>query len=516
MDRSKVIVIDRNRKIDRKLKVCAYVRVSTDSDDQMNSYRMQLQHYQNYIQSNDKWIFVDIYADEGVSGRSLKNRDEFKRMFNDCRSNKIDRILVKSVSRFARNTQDSLEAVRELKELGITIYFEKENIDTAKATDEFLFTLFSQIAQEESVSHSNNMKRSYKARMEQGKFITTKAPFGYEYQDATLVINQEEADIVRYIFENYINGKSKHEIAQHITKMKFLTSNYNEEWKYRTISRILKNEKYVGDALTQQTFATDTIPPKRVENKGQKPKYYAKNSHKAIIDRETFERAQQLNSKNNSPDGACVYNPLSKKTFCNKCGSMMKMRRVNNINYRVCRKHDMNKELCILNRIPENEFNLAFVRMFNKLQLNKTHIISPMIKNLSNLKESSAADNQEVISFNKEIADIMEQISTLSDLKQQGFIEQDFYLSQTNEHKTRLDQIKKEKALLMDTSLDETISKSKKLLKTLESMPDHIDVSDKEILLALVHRIIVKSETEVGFILTNGMVLTEYLRRVVR
>jgi len=162
MGKSKVIVIDRNRKLKKNIKVCAYIRVSTDSKDQLNSYSLQLEHYQDFIQSNENWIYVDIYADEGITGTSAAKRPELQRLLKDCRNRKIDRILIKSLSRFARNTKESLEMIRELRSLGISIFFEKENIDTAKATDEFLLTLYSQIAQEESISLSLNMKRSYK------------------------------------------------------------------------------------------------------------------------------------------------------------------------------------------------------------------------------------------------------------------------------------------------------------------------------------------------------------------
>jgi len=248
----KVIVIDSIKQKQSKLRVCAYIRVSTSSEDQLHSFKTQLQYYQDHISSNEAWDLVDVYADEGVSGRSLENRDELNRLLADCRNQKIDRILIKSLSRLARNTTESLEIIRELRSLGISIYFEKENVDTSKATDEFLLTLYSQIAQEESISHSKNMRRSYKTRMEQGKFITCKAPFGYRFRDGTLIVQTDEAHTIQHIFSSYVNGKSIYDLIDELNSSD--NSKQMKRWSYNSILYILKNEKYIGDSLTQKSY----------------------------------------------------------------------------------------------------------------------------------------------------------------------------------------------------------------------------------------------------------------------
>ncbi len=516
MKKSNVIVIDSYRQKDKKLRVCAYIRVSTDSNEQRHSFRTQLEYYQDLITSNENWEFVDLYADEGISGRSHENRDELKRLMEDCRQNKIDRILIKSISRFARNTKESLELTRELKSLGVSIYFEKENVDTAKSTDEFLLTLYSQIAQEESISHSKNMKRSYKSRMEQGNFITCKAPFGYDLKDGTLIINEIEAELVRYIFNSYVNGVSKQTIADELTSMGIKTVDNNYNWEHYDINRIIKNEKYIGDALTQKMFATDSLNSKMVRNLGEKPKYYLKNSHEPIIDRETYDKAQRLNQINASPVFEREHNPLNGVIFCGICGVAFKLRRTRNVNYRICRTHDSNASSCEIKQIRESEINSAFVRLFNKLQLNKNELIGPAIKMLTQLRSMRNSNDTKVIDLNKDIADSLEQLNVLAELNTKGFIDSELFQAQTNELNTKIDKLKKEKNICMGSGESKEIAESKELLALLNTLPECIEQSNAKILNSIIEKIIVVSETEIRFRLINGFEITEYIERTVR
>ena len=194
-------------------KVAAYCRVSTDSQDQLNSYRTQIGYYTNFIAQHPGWELADIYADKGISGTSLEKRDEFKRMLQDCRAGKITRILVKSVSRFARNTLELIETTRELKDLGVVVVFEEQGIDTAQMLGEMQLTLLAMAAQEESISISKNMRLSYQKRMEYGKYVTTKAPYGYAYADGKLTPKPEEASVVQTIFHLFLEGKGQQQIA---------------------------------------------------------------------------------------------------------------------------------------------------------------------------------------------------------------------------------------------------------------------------------------------------------------
>lgn len=197
----------------KKLRIAAYARVSSDSADQRNSFATQVDYYTSYIQSEDEWEFAGLYADEAVTGTTADKRDDFQRLLEDCRAGKIDRILVKSISRFARNTLDCIQAVRELKQFGVAVEFEKENIDTGNMGSEMLLSILGAAAQEESLSISKNLKWSYRRRMKSGDFITSKAPLGYFFTNNTLVPNPQEVPIVEYIFKSYLAGKSLEEIA---------------------------------------------------------------------------------------------------------------------------------------------------------------------------------------------------------------------------------------------------------------------------------------------------------------
>ena len=279
----------------KKLRVAAYARVSSDSADQLNSFATQVDYYTAYIQSKEEWEFAGLYADEAASGTTTQKRDDFQRLLADCRAGKIDRILVKSISRFARNTIDCIQTVRELKQLGITVEFEKENIDTGTMGSEMLLSILGAAAQEESLSISNNLKWSYRRRMKSGDFITSKELLGYDFKNNTLIPNPEEAPIVQYIFHSFLDGKGTEEIAAELSASDIkLAKRDSGRWHASMIQYILTNEKYVGDALVQKKFTPDELPFRKKRNHGELSQYYIHNSHPAIISRETFEAAQDL------------------------------------------------------------------------------------------------------------------------------------------------------------------------------------------------------------------------------
>lgn len=232
----RVITIESTEKPQNaKLRVAAYARVSSASDDQLNSFAAQNRHYSDLISSKENWRMVDIYADEGITGTSAEKREDFQRPLADCRRGLIDRVLVKSISRFARNTKECLETIRELKSLGIGVYFEKENIDTATMSGEMMTALFASFAQAESESISSNMRWSYQRRMQNGTFITCKAPFGYRLRNGALEIEESEAEIIRMIFARYLSGQSTADIAAEITKLGIPTRDGTPYWQYTTI-----------------------------------------------------------------------------------------------------------------------------------------------------------------------------------------------------------------------------------------------------------------------------------------
>ena len=237
----------------RKLRVAAYARVSSNSEDQKHSFAAQNAYYSKLITGNPDWELADIYADQGITGTSIDKRDDFLRMMEDCRKGRIDRILVKSSSRFARNTKESLEAVRELAALGVSVYFEEQNIDTAQVSGEVLIAMFAALAQRESEAISERMRWSYRTRIDKGRFSTNKAPFGYMLADGRLEINTEEAEVVKEIFDMSLQGESISDIAKRVSKMDIPTRDKTSYWQESSILYILHNEKYAGDCLLQKT-----------------------------------------------------------------------------------------------------------------------------------------------------------------------------------------------------------------------------------------------------------------------
>ncbi len=278
-----------------KLKVAAYCRVSSDSTDQLNSFAAQNTYYTTLITSTDSWELVDIYADEGITGTSAAKRMDFQRLMTDCRAGRIDKVLTKSISRFARNTRECLEAVRELKSLGIGIYFEEQNIDTKTATSEMLTAIMAAVAEQESESSSKNTRLAIERRMAAGTFISGKNPLGLKNTDKKPVIQAEEAFYARYIGSEYLKGRSTTDIAAEMLERSATEPILRKyKWTYKTVIYLLKNEKLVGDTLLQKTYRTTTLPRKRFNNHGERPQYYIYNSHQGIFDRQTFNAIQNL------------------------------------------------------------------------------------------------------------------------------------------------------------------------------------------------------------------------------
>ena len=271
LEQQRVIVIPAHDEfVARKLRVAAYARVSSSSEDQLNSYRVQNQYYSELISSNPDWEMVDIYADEGITGTSVEKREDFQRMMQDCRKGKIDRILVKSISRFARNTKDCLAAVRELKELGVSVQFEEQGIDTSKVSSEMVTAIMASLAQKQSESISGNVKWGVQKRIQDKTFVTCKEPYGYRLVDRRLCIVESEAIIVRMIYEKYLAGISMEFIRDqlNIANIPFRENERQRGWTRKAISYILSNEKYIGDSLWQKTYSGDTFPHTQRKNKG--------------------------------------------------------------------------------------------------------------------------------------------------------------------------------------------------------------------------------------------------------
>ena len=306
------------------LRVAAYCRVSTDSEDQLNSFAAQQSYYNDYIRKHDNWQLAEIYADEGITGTSAAKRDDFQRMLLDCRKGRIDKILVKSISRFARNTKECLESIRELKALGISVFFEEHYIDTKMVTSEMLTAVLASCAQAESESISKNMKWGIHTRMERGTYTAPSVPFGYRWGNQGLVIHQEEAEYVRWIYAEYLSGRNSEDIANELNRKSgsdpVLTA---RKWSYQTIVNMLKNEKYIGDCLNQKTYMTEELPRRCLRNRGEYAQYYVEDAHPAIIDREAFSAVQallQMRAKGHVQHTVQT-SPMAAKIVCGNCGA---------------------------------------------------------------------------------------------------------------------------------------------------------------------------------------------------
>ncbi|MDE7362134.1 MAG: recombinase family protein, partial [Oscillospiraceae bacterium] len=356
----------------KRRRAAAYARVSTDHEDQLTSYEAQVEYYTEYISGDPELEFVGIYTDEGISGTSTTRREGFKQMIADALDGKIDLIITKSVSRFARNTVDSLTAIRQLKEHGVECYFEKENIRTFDSKGELLLTIMASLAQEESRSISENCVWGQRRRFADGKVtVPFKRFLGYDRgPDGGLVVNEKEAEIVREIYRLFLSGVSPHTIAKQFTERKIPSPGGQIKWYKGTVTSILSNEKYKGDALLQKVYTTDYLTKRKKVNEGEVPQYYVEGSHEAIISAEDFARARaelDRRRKVGKPRSDDIY---TSRLVCGECGkqygfkvwcSTNRYRRV----IRLCPGDGERK--CSTPHLVEEEIRLVFVRAVNGL-----------------------------------------------------------------------------------------------------------------------------------------------------
>ena len=359
-----------------KRKVAGYARVSTDHEDQENSYEAQVSYYTDYIKSRDDWEFVSVYADEGISGCNTKGREGFNTMIEDALAGKIQLIVTKSVSRFARNTVDSLTTIRKLKDNGIEVYFEKEAIWTFDGKGELLLTIMSSLAQEESRSISENVTWGHRKNFADGKVMVPFGRFlGYERgENGTLTVNKEQAVIVKLIYELFLDGYSPYKVAQILTEKGIPTPGGKKVWGKACVESILTNEKYKGDALLQKVFTTDFLTKKKKKNEGEVPQYYVTGNHEAIIDPKVFEQVQAEMARRKSEKGRYSgTGPFASKIKCGECGSWYGAKTWHSTDkyrktiYRCNRKYDKEKEKpCETPHLTEPEIKAAFLKAANE------------------------------------------------------------------------------------------------------------------------------------------------------
>ncbi len=376
----------------QKIRVAAYCRVSTEYEEQESSYEVQVEHYTNYIHSNPEWELAGVYADDGISATNTAKRDAFNRMIEDCRAGKIDMILTKSISRFSRNTVDCLKYTRELKTLNIAVFFEKENINTLDAKGEVLMTIMAALAQQESESLSANVRLGIQFRNQEGKVRVNHNWFlGYtKDEEGKLIIDPDQAEVVRRIYAEYLDGKSLLQIKRGLEADGVLNGAGHEKWYESNIKQILTNEKYIGDALLQKTCTVSILEKKRVKNDGALPKYYVEGCHEAIISRDIFLQVQSEMRRraNLSAVGKKrVYSgkyALSSIVYCAHCGDIYRRIKWNNRGYRsivwrcVSRVEKGGPD-CTARTVREDELHRAVLTAVNDV-LNRKDSFLPILK----------------------------------------------------------------------------------------------------------------------------------------
>ena len=309
-------------RLEKLKRVAAYARVSNGKDAMLHSLSAQISYYNGLIQNHGGWEFCGVYTDEAKSG-TRDNRENFVRLINDCRAGRIDMIITKSISRFARNTVTLLKTVRELKAMGIDVYFEEQNIHTISAEGELMLTILASYAQEESLSASENQKWRIRKCFQKGQIVNVRCLYGYDTVNEKLIPNPEQAEIVKEIFDRVIAGESYGSITRDLNRRKIKTP-YGKEWRNNRIARIVNNEKMMGDALLQKSFINNHIEKKQCINKGELPMYYAEETHEPIVDKDTFVKAKSVveekRNKANAGRKQLTFTVFSGLIQCSKCG----------------------------------------------------------------------------------------------------------------------------------------------------------------------------------------------------
>jgi len=411
-----------------KLRVAAYCRVSTDDEEQLTSYEAQVSHYSKYIQKNPEWEFAGVYADEAISGTNTKKRVDFHRLIDDCMAGKIDYVITKSVSRFARNTLDCLNYTRQLKDKNIPVFFKKENIISTDSKGELLLTIMASIAQEESRSTSANVKMGFAYRFQRGEIQINHNRFlGYtKDENKKLIIVPEEAAVIKRIYREYLEGESLLGIGRGLEADGILTGAKKQKWRSETVKKILQNEKYIGDALLQKTYTVDFLTKKRVINNGHVPQYYLEGCHEAIVPRELYMQVQEeiVRRANLRKGKKHIYSEkyaLSSIVFCGECGNIYRRIHWNNrgkksIVWR-CVGRLEDKELdCNAPTIVEEDLQRSVLQAINQVITDGSEFIEILEMNI--IAGLGIVFDKDVSDVESQLEELQEQLVTVANRKE--------------------------------------------------------------------------------------------------
>ena len=488
-----------------KLRCAAYCRVSTEMGGQKNSYSAQVTYYSQRFENSETETLVDIYADEGISGTSEEKREDFRRMIADCRRGKSDRIYTKSISRFSRNTRDCLKNIRELKSLGISVYFEKENIDTAEISDELMITVMGGLAQEESTSIGQNVSWGIRQKMRDGTMKYANAPYGYrkDHETGDIVIDEKTAQIVREIFEMYLNGSGCRGIADELNR-RGVAPPAGKMWRQNRIGEILASVNYVGDSLWMKTYTTG-VPARQKRNNGETDKYYVSDDHEPIIDRATFEKVQQILASRRTPRTPPQERVFSKKIYCGCCGGLYSF---HNRKYRSkweCIQRS-NHGTCEGISLTQTSVENTFTLMCNKLRHIYNDILIPARKTLYELKLRRNSGNSNLLEIYKQIAELKEQQHVIAKMRRKGFMTEEKYQNQTAVIDSKIMKQNQElRKISRNSDEDSAIEQLDILIDVFEKMAEDMDCFDKELFTLIAEKMIILGNEKIEFQIIGGI-----------
>lgn len=501
----------RENNSNKPIRLAAYCRVSTSSDDQIHSFIAQVKHYREFERDHPEYQLVKVYADEGITGTSMEKRENFKCMIQDCRDGKIDRIVVKSVSRFSRNNEECLTVLRELREIGVSVFFEKENLDTGVMNSEFMIALFGMNAQQESISISENMRWSYQHRMKSGEFNTCKPALGFNLVNGKLRIVEEEAQIVRRIYDMFLSGMGKAAIAKKLNEEGVGKKMGFSKWHVYPIHYILTNERYMGDALLQKRYTTSTLPFREKFNHGEKEQYYVENSNDAIISKDTFQAVQNLIAlrREGNPIQNKDQNPFQGILLCSTCGkAMRRIRRAREPKW-VCQGYSKQNGDCAAHTVYEKDIERAFVNLVNKLKDNQKEIIDETITLLAKAIEISGGNQERIHELNAIIADLCKRKHQVAILYEKNILNDHDFTVKSRDIDAELYSMRCERRkLLAQDKQIESLDELNDLKKSIEKYQRQDDF-DAELFDEVVHSIEVTEDGALSFHILGGLKLKE-------
>lgn len=500
-----VQIIQATKVASQKVRVAAYCRVSTDKADQLNSFFAQMKYYSDYIRENNNMILVDIYADEGITGTEIEKRGEMKRLIHDCRHKKIDRVVTKSVQRFARNALECLETIRLMKSCGVTVFFENDHMDTAKMNSELILYIKSAFAEKEALAASRRMTTSIRMKMENGTITPSASPYGYRVMGNSFRIVPEEAEVVRKIYAMYLQGKGFSSISKALER-----ENPTKKWDRNTIRYILQNEKYIGDSLWQKKYTPPVLPLRQHNNHGEMPKYYCAQTHEAIVSKTEYDAVQALMRQRSEK----YYKHYTRKPalfrhkiICRHCGWSYKESSSKTEKRWICRKKGLTNDTCSTRIYTEHELQNAFIRMFHILKQNKSVVLDETISQLQTLKAKIMTNSNPMMQIDEELASYTRKNKLYHQMYASGILDEITYLEKTDTIQDRIAELRSQRLnILNDDNEQRCIEELRQLRKIIEQSP-YLWKMDEQLFNQMVKHIIAEEDGSLSFVLKGDLEL---------